>query len=861
MTVKKDVGHDAIISKIKVYRKDIHHEDTTPITIIGPDPQTESRQLLVGDILAAVSYCYNLLNHIGNYDDIDHLSNRRVRSVGEILQNQFRIGLFRIEKFSAEQLNNTSDVLGLKPINLINSKLLTSVITEFFNISQLCQFMDQTNPLSELTNKRRITALGPGGLSKEHAMIDVRDVHYSHYSRICPIETPEGPNIGLINNIATFTKINEYGFLVAPYYRVKHGKVSFQKVHYLTADEEYNHIIAQGKMNLTTDKMLSEPQLIARYQGANIMAEANDVEYFDVSPNQIVSVAAACIPFLENDDANRALMGANMQRQAVPLLKPKTPIVATGMEHVAARDSGLAVVATDNGQVTYVDATEIVIRGSDTTKVYHLDNFMRSNQATLLHHTPLVRVGDKVKANDIIADGSGIKNGELALGQNVRVAFTTWNGYNYEDAIIISERLVSDDVFTSLHIEEYKVELRKTKLGEETFTREIPNVSENARKNLDEQGFVAIGSYVKPGDILVGKISPKGRAKISPEDKLLNAIFGDKSKNMRESCLRVPTGVNGFVSDIQRFTAQEVDLPKDVLEIVKVFIIKKRKIQEGDKMAGRHGNKGVISIVLPIEDMPYTEDGHQVDVLLNPLGVLSRMNIGQVLEMHVGYAASRLGEKIATPVFHGMTNEEIMDYMHQAGCDGFEKQTLYDGLTGERIGDKIAVGVMYMLKLSHMVEDKIHARNVGSYSLITQQPLGGKALNGGQRFGEMEVWALQAYGAAYLLREMLTYKSDDIAGRTKIYDAIVNHKKLPTIGVPESFNVLLREIQGLGFNINVLDAEGVAKKIDSYAKSNNKLVIVDNLENDNDQVNQKLNKIAQADNFNSLLAGALEDLS
>lgn len=785
------------------------------INVVGINPKCKEVIITIADILATLSYILNFVHGIGNADDIDHLANRRIRTIGELLQNQFRIGMGRIEKNVKEKMS-TTDSDKMKPANITNNKPLTAVIGEFFNLSQLSQFMDQTNPLAELANKRRLTALGPGGLSRDRASLEVRDVHYSHYGRICPIETPEGPNIGLINNLATYARINEYGFIETPYRQVVAGKIT-NKIKYLTAGEEKNYIIAQANIELDGDNIIKNNNVIARSNGQNIIVGPNEVEYIDVSPKQIVSIATSCIPFLENDDANRALMGANMQRQAIPLLKPQTPIVGTGVEYAVARDSGLAIVANLPGVVQYVDSNEIIIKSQDEVTTYELSRFERSNQGTAVTHVPLVKVGDKVETNQILADGPSMKDGELALGQNVIIAFMTWHGYNYEDAIIISERLVKDDVYTSMHIEEYNLECRKTKQGKEEITREIPNTSEQSRRYLDDEGIILIGTEVKEGDILVGKVTPKGQTQSTAEEKLLAAIFGEKSRNVKDNSLRVPNGGAGIVQGIKRYKREDgFDLPSEVEEVVKVFIVQKRKIREGDKMAGRHGNKGVISKVLPIEDMPFLEDGTPVDIMLNPLGVPSRMNIGQILELHLGMAAKTLGIKVATPVFDGAKNQDLLDIMKEAKYNDFDKLTLYDGLTGEKFAKKISVGVMYMLKLSHMVDDKLHARNVGPYSLITQQPLGGKAQNGGQRFGEMEVWALEAYGAAHTLQEILTIKSDDIKGRIKTYEAILRNKQIPTPGIPESFNVLTKELQGLGINIVLIDEKGQEQKVVTY---------------------------------------------
>lgn len=810
-----DINSYDKIQRVMIYADNEKLDRNECIAILGVDPRDNSEHITIPDIIASFSYLLNLTHDLGNVDDIDHLGNRRVRTIGELLQNQFRIGMTRIEKNVKEKMS-TVDTSNIKPSNIINNKPLTAVIGEFFNLSQLSQFMDQTNPLSELTNKRRITALGPGGLSRERAGLEVRDVHYSHYGRICPIETPEGPNIGLISNLSTYAHINKYGFIETPYRKVNKGIVS-ENYHYLTADQEKNYIIGQANISIDNEGNINEEQIVARFNGENIITNSEELDYIDVSPRQIVSIATSCIPFLENNDANRALMGANMQRQAIPLLKPQAPIVGTGVEYAAARDSGLAVIALADGLVEYVDSKKIIVKHADVVKVYELSNFERSNSGTALVHAPLIKVGDKVTKGQVLADGPSMKKGELALGQNVVVAFTTWNGYNYEDAIIISERLVYDDVFTSIHIEEYTIERRLTKQGEEEITREVPNIPDSMRRYLDSDGIVMVGAEVKEGDILVGKVTPKGQTQLSAEDKLLQAIFGEKSRNVKDNSLIVPNGGAGIVQSVKRFSRKDNhDLPASVLEIVKVYIVQKRKIQEGDKMAGRHGNKGVISKVLPIEDMPHLVDGTPVDIMLNPLGIPSRMNIGQILELHLGMAAKKLGLKVATPVFEGVNNDELTDIMLEAKMNDFGKETLIDGQTGEFFKNKISVGVMYMLKLSHMVEDKIHARNVGPYSLITQQPLGGKAQNGGQRFGEMEVWALEAYGAAHTLREILTIKSDDINGRNKLYTKIAKNERLPEPGIPESFNVLLKELQSLLINVELTSRDGKSQKMANY---------------------------------------------
>ena len=788
-------------------------DDSVSIRLIGVDPLNDKKCITMSDMLAFYNYMFTLLDGVGNTDDIDMLGNRRIRTVGELIQNQFRIGLSRMEKAVKEKMSIT-EVENASPKTLTNNRPLSGAIREFFSSSQLSQFMDQQNPLAELTNKRRISALGPGGLTRERAGFEVRDVHNSHYGRICPIETPEGQNIGLISYLTTYAKINEYGFIQTPYRKVdKKGNVSEEYV-YLSADDENDYIIAQA--NEVIDGKLVNDQVVARKAGETILANKEDVELADVSPKQIVSVAAACIPFLENDDASRALMGANMQRQAVPLLKPNAPYVGTGIETKIARDSGTGLISKDEGVVTYVDANTITITSKDGQEHdYTLEKFARSNAGTCINHRPIVENGDKVKVGDVIADGPSMDDGELALGQNVTIAFMTWHGYNYEDAIIMSERMVKDDIYTSIHIDEYSIEKRKTKLGEEEITRDIPNVQEGACRNLDSRGIVMVGAEVKEGDILVGKVTPKGQSDASPEEKLLLAIFGEKSHEVRDNSLRVPHGGAGIVQSVRVFKRSDgYELGPGVSEQIKVYVVQKRKISEGDKMAGRHGNKGVISKILPVEDMPFMPDGTPVDIMLNPFGVPSRMNIGQVLEIHLGMAAKALSEKtgqpvkFATPVFDGITNDELMDIMKEAETSLDGKITLRDGKTGEPYDERISVGVMYMIKLAHMVDDKLHARATGPYSLVTQQPLGGKAQNGGQRFGEMEVWALEAYGAAHTLEEILTVKSDDINGRTKTYDAIIKGRHIPEPGIPESFNVLKNELQALALDVRMLDENG-----------------------------------------------------
>ncbi|SEG11065.1 DNA-directed RNA polymerase subunit beta [Caloramator fervidus] len=765
------------------------------------------KHIIKDDIFATINYCLNLSYGIGYVDDIDHLGNRRVRSVGELLQNQFRIGLSRMERVIKERMT-IQDLESATPQQLINTRPVVAAIKEFFGSSQLTQFMDQTNPLSELTHKRRLSALGPGGLSRERAGFEVRDVHHSHYGRMCPIETPEGPNIGLINSLATYARVNEYGFIEAPYRVVdkKEGRVTDQVV-YLTADEEDQYIIAQANEPLDEEGRFIDKRVTARAKKDIVVVSPHEVDLMDVSPKQIVSVATAMIPFLENDDANRALMGSNMQRQAVPLIKTEAPIVGTGIEHKAAKDSGVIPLAKSDGTVVKVTADYIQIKRDEDGKIetYKLLKFKRSNQGTCINQRPIVNEGDRVKAGDIIADGPSIDQGEIALGKNILIGFMTWEGYNYEDAILISEELVMNDVFTSIHIEEYECEARDTKLGPEEITRDIPNVGEDALKDLDERGIIRIGAEVRAGDILVGKVTPKGETELTAEERLLRAIFGEKAREVRDTSLRLPHGESGIVVDVKIFTRENGDeLPPGVNELVRVYIAQKRKISVGDKMAGRHGNKGVISRVLPIEDMPYLPDGTPLQIVLNPLGVPSRMNIGQVLEVHLGRAAKKLGWYVATPVFDGATEKDIRECLIQAGYDPDGKTILYDGRTGEPFENRVTVGYMYMLKLAHLVDDKIHARSTGPYSLVTQQPLGGKAQFGGQRFGEMEVWAIEAYGAAHMLQELLTVKSDDVVGRVKTYEAIVKGENIPEPGIPESFKVLIKELQSLCLDVKVL---------------------------------------------------------
>ncbi|WP_461370835.1 DNA-directed RNA polymerase subunit beta, partial [Candidatus Darwinibacter acetoxidans] len=740
---------------------------------------------------------------IGSVDDIDHLGNRRLKSVGELLQNQFRIGLSRMERVVRERMT-IQDVDVITPQALINIRPVVAAIKEFFGSSQLSQFMDQTNPLAELTHKRRLSALGPGGLSRDRAGFEVRDVHHSHYGRMCPIETPEGPNIGLIGALCTYSRINEYGFIETPYRVVDNGVVT-DEIRFLTADEEDVFRIAQANEPTTEDHRFERSKVTVREQEEIKIVPVETVDFMDVSPKQTVSIATALIPFLENDDGARALMGANMQRQAVPLIEAQAPIVGTGMEYRAAIDSGAVVLAKNDGVVERITGREIVVRTAQGLERYRLKKFERSNQGTCINQKPICRVGQQVKKGDVLADGPSTEHGELALGRNVVVAFVPWEGYNYEDAILLSEELVKEDVFTSIHIEEYEAQARDTKLGPEEITRDIPNVGEDSLKNLDDRGIVRIGAEVKPGDILVGKVTPKGETELTAEERLLRAIFGEKAREVRDTSLRVPHGEGGIVVDVRVFSREEGDeLPPGVNRLVRCYVAQKRKISEGDKMAGRHGNKGVISRIMPVEDMPFLPDGTPVQIVLNPLGVPSRMNIGQILETHLGMAAKLLGLHVATPVFDGASEIEVMDMMERAGMSRDGKTVLYDGRTGEPFDNPVTVGIIYMVKLAHLVDDKIHARSTGPYSLVTQQPLGGKAQFGGQRFGEMEVWALEAYGAAYTLQEILTVKSDDVVGRVKTYEAIVKGENIPEPGVPESFRVLVKELQSLALDVRVL---------------------------------------------------------
>ena len=815
--INEELDSHNIVQVLYVYSNE---NPKKKVKVIGNDQELDVKTLTISDVYASISYYLNLNEGIGSDDEIDHLGNRRIRQVGELLQNQFKIGISRMERVIRERMT-TQDIETVTPKTLINIRPVTAVIKEFFGSSQLSQFMDQVNPISSLTHKRRLSALGPGGLSRDRAGMEVRDVNASHYGRICPIESPEGQNIGLITSLASYAKVNEYGFIQTPYRKVNNKKLTDQ-VDYLTADEENDFYISQATVNVNDDNEITDAIVAGRYRGENIMIPAEQVDYIDVSPQQVVSVTTSLIPFLEHDDATRALMGANMQRQALPLLTTEAPLVGTGVEYVAARDSGVTVIAKADGIVEYVDAKKIVVKNAKGQDIYYLQTFERANQGETNNQKPIVRAGDKVHRGQIIADGPSTDMGELALGKNVVVAFMTFNGYNFEDAVIMNEKLVKEDAYTTLHIEDYEIQCRDTKLGPEEITRDIPNIGEDARKNLDENGIIRIGTEVKEGDILVGKVTPKGMADLTSEEKLLHAIFGEKTREVRNSSLTVPHGGDGIVHDVKVYTKEENDdLPSGVSKVVRVYIIQKRKIGVGDKMSGRHGNKGVISLVLPEEDMPYLPDGTPVDIMLNPQGVPSRMNIGQVLELHLGMAAKKLGVHVAPPVLPRAQPHHIPAIPNHPGTHEHRKTLLYDGRTGEPFDNRISVGVMYMIKLHHMVDDKLHARATGPYSLVTQQPLGGKAQFGGQRFGEMEIWALEAYGAAHVLQEILTYKSDDIIGRVKVYEAIVKGTPLPTPGIPEAFRVLIKEFQALGLDISVIN-------------NDDELVEIKDLENESD---------------------------
>ena len=809
VTINEELDTYNKIQEVLVYSND---EDEKVIKIIGNDQTIDTKRLTISDVYASLSYYICLLYGIGKYDEIDHLGNRRVRQVGELIQNQFRIGIARMERQIRDKMS-TQEIDAVTPKSLINIRPVTASLKEFFGSSQLSKFMDQINPLSELNDKRRLSALGPGGLSRDRAGMEVRDVNPSHYGRICPIETPEGQNIGLITSLASYARINEYGFIMTPYRKVVDNKITDEIV-YMTADEEEDYYISQATIDVDDNGYIASETVPVRYNKDNMIVPREKVDYIDVSPSQIVSVTTSMIPFMEHDDANRTLMGANMQRQAVPLMITEAPIVGTGVEAAIARDSGCSVVCDLDGVVEYVDAKKIIVKGLEEKHTYELVSYQRSNNETCYNQRPIVKKGEQVHKGEIIADGPSTDKGEIGLGKNLVVAFMTYNGYNYEDAVILNERIVRDDVLTSVHIEMKEIECRDTKLGPEEFTRDIPNISEDARKNLDENGIVRIGTEVKENDILVGKVTPKGMQELSSEEKLLHAIFGEKTREVRDTSLRVSHGCSGIVHDVQIFTKENSDeLPAGVSKVVRVYIVKKRKIQVGDKMAGRHGNKGVCSLILPSEDMPYLTDGTPVDVNLNPLGVPSRMNLGQILELHLGMAGKKLGVHYATPIFDSATEKDIQEEVAEAGLDPDYKTWLYDGRTGERFDKRVSVGVMYMIRLVHMVDDKIHARATGPYSMVTQQPLGGKAQFGGQRFGEMEVWALYAYGAAHILQEVLTIKSDDVVGRVRVYEALVKGKPIPTPGVPESFRVLIKEFQALGLDIQIVNKDGSLKDV------------------------------------------------
>ena len=833
VTINEELDEYNKVQEVLVYDK---NNEQAKIKIIGNDQSIDSRRLTISDIYASVSYYLNLLDDIGSIDEIDHLGNRRVRQVGELIQNQFRTGMVRMERVIRERMT-TQELETVTPKTLINIRPVTAAMKEFFGSSQLSKFMDQVNPIAELTDKRRLSSLGPGGLSRDRAGMEVRDVNVSHYGRICPIESPEGANIGLITSLASYAKVNEYGFIMTPYRKVVDCKVTDEIV-YLTADEESDYYISQATIGMDKDNNLTDKEVVARLNGENLIVKKELVNFIDVAPSQVVSITTSCIPFLDHDDAHRALMGSNMQRQAVPLLQSEAPFVGTGVEYIAARDSGSTIVAKADGVVEYADSKKIIVKNAKDKDVYYLANFERSNAETCINHSPIVKKGDKVHRGEVIADGTSTEKGELALGKNMTIAFMTFNGYNYEDAVVLNERLVKDDVYTSLHIEHYDIDCRDTKLGPEEITRDIPNVSEEARKNLDANGIIRIGTEVHEGDILIGKVTPKGVQELTSEEKLLHAIFGEKTREVRDTSLRVAHGADGIVHDVKIFTKENSDeLPAGVSKVIRVYIIQKRKIQVGDKMSGRHGNKGVISLILPEEDMPYLPDGTPVDIVLNPQGVPSRMNLGQILELHLGMAAKKLGVHCATPVFDGATVEDIAEMMKEAGIDEDGKTVLYNGRTGEPFENRVAVGVMYMIKLHHMVDDKLHARSTGPYSLVTQQPLGGKAQFGGQRFGEMEVWALYAYGAAHVLQEIMTIKSDDVVGRVKVYEALVKGKNLSRAGIPESFRVLIKEFQALGLDISVIDNNDEIHDLSDLEESDDDVAItIDEIDVNKDAV-------------------------
>ena len=844
VTINEELDEYNKVQEVLVYNKNNEKEI---IKIIGNDQSIDSRRLTISDVYGAVSYYLNLLDDIGSIDEIDHLANRRVRQVGELIQNQFRTGMVRMERVIRERMT-TQELDSVTPKTLINIRPVTAAMKEFFGSSQLSKFMDQINPIAELTDKRRLSSLGPGGLSRDRAGMEVRDVNVSHYGRICPIESPEGANIGLITSLASYAKVNEYGFIMTPYRKVVDCHVT-DEVLYLTADEESDYYIAQATIGMDKDNNLTDKEVVARLNGENLIVKKELVNYIDVAPSQVVSITTSCIPFLDHDDAHRALMGSNMQRQAVPLLQSEAPLVGTGVEYIAARDSGSTILAKADGVVEYADSKKIIIRNAKDKDVYYLANYERSNAETCINHLPIVTEGDKVHRGEVIADGTSTDKGELALGKNMTIAFMTFNGYNYEDAVVLNERLVKDDVYTSLHIEHYDIDCRDTKLGPEEITRDIPNVSEDARKNLDANGIIRIGTEVHEGDILVGKVTPKGVQELTSEEKLLHAIFGEKTREVRDTSLRVAHGADGIVHDVKVYTKENSDeLPAGVSKVIRVYIIQKRKIQVGDKMSGRHGNKGVISLILPEEDMPYLPDGTPVDIVLNPQGVPSRMNLGQILELHLGMAAKKLGVHCATPVFDGATVEDIAEMMKEAGLDKDGKTVLYNGRTGEPFENRVAVGVMYMIKLHHMVDDKLHARSTGPYSLVTQQPLGGKAQFGGQRFGEMEVWALYAYGAAHVLQEILTIKSDDVTGRVKVYESLVKGKTVDQAGIPESFRVLIKEFQALGLDISFIDNNDEIHSISDLEEIDDDVAItIDEIDINKDKENVTLTEVPNDD--------------
>ena len=845
VTINEELDTYNKIQEILVYSPE---DETKIVKVIGNDQTIDTKRLTISDVYASLSYYICLLYGIGKFDEIDHLGNRRVRQVGELIQNQFRIGVARMERQIRDKMS-TQEIDAVTPKSLINIRPITAALKEFFGSSQLSKFMEQINPLSELNDKRRLSALGPGGLSRDRAGMEVRDVNPSHYGRICPIETPEGQNIGLITSLASYAKINEYGFIMTPYRKVVDCKVTDEIV-YMTADEEEDYYISQATIDVDKDGYITDATVPVRFNRDNMIVAKEKVNYIDVSPSQIVSVTTSMIPFMEHDDANRTLMGANMQRQAVPLMITEAPIVGTGVEAAIARDSGCSVVCDIDGVVEYVDAKKIIVKGATEKHTYELISYQRSNNETCYNQRPIVHKGEQVHKGEIIADGPSTDMGEIGLGKNLVVAFMTYNGYNYEDAVILNERIVRDDVLTSVHIEMKEIECRDTKLGPEEFTRDIPNISEDARKNLDENGIVRIGTEVKENDILVGKVTPKGMQELSSEEKLLHAIFGEKTREVRDTSLRVSHGCAGIVHDVQIFTKENSDeLPAGVSKVVRVYIVKKRKIQVGDKMAGRHGNKGVCSLILPEEDMPYLPDGTPVDVILNPLGVPSRMNLGQILELHLGMAGKKLGVHYATPIFNSATEEDIQEEVKEAGLDPDYKTWIYDGRTGEKFDKRVSVGVMYMIRLVHMVDDKIHARATGPYSLVTQQPLGGKAQFGGQRFGEMEVWALYAYGAAHILQEVLTIKSDDVVGRVRVYEALVKGKPIPGAGVPESFRVLIKEFQALGLDIQIINKDGSLKDVKELE-----------IEEDKDDTPVSITEIGKSDDTDDIDESDYEDV-